>query len=170
MQSDMKDFASMLDSFVEWISERGRVMVYSFLAGVILMLVFGCSAANAYTKPQGVPEIAVPNHGVVVAVFAAQTPVGHGIGVFEYKPAQNDWYLCGQCVIAEYPSLDGPVAAAGGPGPYVESKRAEINAILASRYPAIGGPSTGSAIDRVNQALAGSVLRLVDGSPQLGPR
>lgn len=168
MASDMKDFASMLDSFVEWISERGRVMLYSFLAGVILMLVFGCSAANAYTKPQGAPEIAVPNHGVVVAIFAAQTPVGHGMGVFEQRG--NDWYLCGQCVIAEYPTMDSPVAAAGGPGPYVESKRAELNAILASRYPAIGGPSTGSAIDRVNQALAGSVLRLVDGSPQLAPR
>lgn len=137
---------------------------------IIAALLLFSTAANAYTKPQGVPEIAVPNHGVTVAVFAAQTPVGHGIGVFEYKPAQNDWYLCGICIIAEYPSLDGPVAAAGGPGPYVESKRTEINAILASRYPAISAPSTGSAIDRVNQALAGSVLRLVDGSPQLGPR
>lgn len=168
MGSDMKDFASMLDSFVEWISERGRVMLYSFLAGVILMLVFGCSAANAYTKPAGAPEIAVPNHGVVVAIFAAQTPVGHGIGVFEQRG--NDWYLCGQCVIAEYPTMDGPVAAAGGPGPYVESKRAEINAILASRYPAIGGPSTGSAIDLVNASLGSYALRLVSGSPQLGPR
>jgi len=127
------------------------------------------TAANAYTKPVGAPEIAVPNHGVVVAIFAAQTPVGHGIGVFEQK-ADGTLYLCGQCILAEYPTMDNPVAAAGGPGPYVESKRAEINAILASRYPAIGGPSTGSAIDRVNQALAGSVLRLVDGSPQLVPR
>jgi hypothetical protein len=64
MQSDMKDFALMLDSFVEWISERGRVMLYSFLAGVILMLVFGCSAANAYTKPAGAPEVVIPSRGV----------------------------------------------------------------------------------------------------------
>lgn len=135
---------------------------------LVLALLLFSTAANAYTKPQGAPEIAVPNYGVTVAVFAAQTPVGHGIGVFEYKPAQNDWYLCGQCVIAEYPSLDGPVAAAGGPGPYVESKRAEINAILASRYPAIGGEPTGSTIDRVNASLATNVLRLVNGSPQLG--
>jgi hypothetical protein len=168
MQSDMKDFASMLDSFVEWISERGRVMLYSFLAGVILMLVFGCTAANAYTKPQGAPEIAVPAHGVVVAVFAAQTPVGHGIGVFEQRG--NDWYLCGQCVIAEYPTMDNPVAAAGGAGPYVASKIPELNAILAARYPATGVPSTGSAIDRVNQALGAFALGLVNGSPVLAPR
>jgi hypothetical protein len=52
MQSDMKDFASMLDSFVEWVAEHGRVMLYSFLAGVILMLVFGCSAAR---EPRRLP-------------------------------------------------------------------------------------------------------------------
>lgn len=132
------------------------------------LLLFSTSA-NAYTKPQGAPEVFVPNHGVTVAIFAAQTAIGHGIGVFEYKPAQNDWTLCGTCFLAEYPTMDSAVDAAGGPGPYVESKRAAINAILASRYPAVSGPSTGSTIDRVNQALAaGSVLRLVDGSPQLG--
>jgi len=135
---------------------------------IIAALLLFSTAANAYTKPQGSPEIAVPGHGVVVAVFAAQTPVGHGIGVFEQRGA--DWYLCGQCIIAEYPSLDGPVAAAGGAGPYIESKRAEINAILASRYPAVGGEPSGSAIDRVNQAIQGQTLRLVNGSPQLGPR
>lgn len=136
-----------------------------FILAVALLF---STAANAYTKPVGAPEIAVPNHGVVVAIFAAQTPVGHGIGVFEQRG--SDWYLCGQCVIAEYPTMDGPVAAAGGPGPYVESKRAELNAILAARYPAIGGEPTGSAIDRVNQAVGNYALRLVNGSPQLGPR
>ena len=105
---------------------------------------------------------------MVVAVFAAQTPVGHGIGVFEQRGA--DWYLCGQCVIAEYPTMDGPVASAGGAGPYVASKLPEINAILAARFPPIGGPSTGSAIDRVNQALGSFALGLVDGSPVLAPR
>ena len=136
---------------------------------IIAALLLFSTAANAYTKPQGAPEIAVPNHGVVVAIFAAQTPVGHGIGVFEQRG--NDWYLCGQCVIAEYPTMDGPVAAAGGALPYVASKVPELNAILAARYPATGAPSTGSAIDRVNQALSGSfALGLVNGSPVLAPR
>lgn len=138
-----------------------------FLALALLLF---STAANAYTKPVGAPEIVVPNHGVTVAIFAAQTPVGHGIGVFEYKPAQNDWYLCGVCIIPEYPTMDNPVAAAGGPGPYVASKLPELNAILASRYPAIGGEPTGSAMDRVNQAVGNYALRLVNGSPQLGPK
>jgi len=138
---------------------------------IIAALLLFSTAANAYTKPAGSPEIVVPNYGVTVAVFAAQTAIGHGIGVFEYKPAQNDWTLCGTCFLAEYPTMDGPVAAAGGPGPYVESKRAAINAILASRYPASSTPSSGSTIDRVNQALSGSfALGLVNGSPQLAPR
>jgi len=169
MQSDMKDFASMLDSFVEWISERGRVMLYSFLAGVILMLVFGCSAANAYTKPQGAPEVVIPSRGVTVAIWAEMTGVGHGIGVFE-RVGTGAWTLCGQCFLAEYPTMDGPVAAAGGALPYVASKVPELNAILASRYPATGAPSTGSAIDRVNQALGSFALGLVNGSPVLAPR
>ena len=169
MASDMKDFASMLDSFVEWISERGRVMLYIFLAGVILMLVFGCSAANAYTKPQGAPEVVIPSRGVTVAIWAEMTSIGHGIGIFE-RVGTGAWTLCGQCFLAEYPTMDGPVAAAGGPEAYVASKVPELNAILAARYPSVSAPPTGSAIDRVNQALAGSVLRLVDGSPQLGSR
>jgi len=135
-----------------------------------LALLLFSTAANAYTKPAGAPEIVVPSRGVTVAIWADMTAIGHGIGIFE-RVGTGAWTLCGQCFLAEYPTMDGPVAAAGGPGPYVESKRAAINAILASRYPATGGPSTGSTIDRVNQALAaGSVLRLVDGSPQLGPR
>lgn len=169
MGSDMKDFASMIDSFVEWISERGRVMVYSFLAGVILMLVFGCSAANAYTKPQGAPEVVIPSRGVTVAIWAEMTAIGHGIGIFE-RVGTGAWTLCGQCFLAEYPTMDGPVAAAGGPGPYVESKRAEINAILAARFPPVGGEPSGSTIDKVNASLGTNVLRLVNGSPQLGPR
>jgi hypothetical protein len=133
-----------------------------------LLLFSNAAYAAGYTKPAGAPSVLVPNYGVEVGVWAAQTPVGHGIGVFEKRA--DGWYLCGVCAIPEYPTMDGPVAAAGGPGPYVESKRAEINAILASRYPAIGGEPTGSAIDRVNQSLAGNVLRLIEGSPQLGPR
>lgn len=137
-----------------------------FILAVALLF---STAANAYTKPVGAPEIAVPNYGVSVTIFAAQTPVGHGIGVFERK-ADGSLYLCGQCIIPEYPTMDGPVAAAGGPGPYVASKLAEINAIMASRYPAIGGEPTGSAMDRVNQAVGNYALRLVNGSPQLGPK
>jgi hypothetical protein len=169
MQSDGKDFASMIDSFVEWVAEHGRVMLYSFLAGVILMLVFGCSAANAYTKPQGAPEIVVPGRNVTVAIWADQTAVGHGIGIFELRA--GTWYLCGTCLIdVEYPTLDNAVNGAGGALPYVASKVPAINAKLAALYPASNAPPTGSAIDRVNQALGSFALGLVNGSPVLAPR
>lgn len=128
------------------------------------------TAANAYTKPQGAPEVVIPSRGVTVAIWADQTAVGHGIGIFE-RAGTGAWTLCGQCFLAEYPTMDGPVAAAGGAVPYVASKVPELNTILAARYPATGAPSTGSAIDRVNQALSGSfALGLVNGSPQIAPR
>jgi len=170
MQSDGKDFASMLDSFVEWVAERGRVMLYSFLAGVILMLVFGCSAANAYTKPAGAPEIVVPSKGVTVAIWADQTAVGHGIGIFELRA--GTWYLCGTCLVsAEYPTMDAAVNAAGGPEAYVAAKAPAINAKLAALFPPTNAPPSGSTIDRVNQALSGSfALGLVNGSPVLAPK
>jgi hypothetical protein len=165
----MKDFASMLDSFVEWISERGRAMLYSFLAGVIRMVVFGCSAANAYTKPQGAPEVFIPGRNVTVAVWADQTPVGHGIGIFELRAGA--WYLCGNCLIdVEYPTMDSAVNAAGGAAPYVASKVPAINAKLAALYPASNAPPTGSTIERVNGALGSFALGLVNGSPVLSPR
>lgn len=132
-----------------------------------LALLLVSSAANAYTKPAGAPELYLPNYGVSAVIFAAQTPVGHGIGVFE-KRADGTLYLCGQCIIPEFPTMDTAVAGSGGPGPYIESKRADINAILAARYPGIGAEPSGSTMDRVNGSLAGYVLRMVDGSPQLG--
>ena len=136
---------------------------------IIAALLLFSTAANAYTKPAGVPEIVIPSRGVTVAIWADQTAVGHGIGIFELRA--GTWYLCGTCLIdVEYPTMDNAVNAAGGALPYVASKVPAINAKLAALYPASSAPSTGSAIERVNQALSANVLRLVDGSPQLGPR
>jgi hypothetical protein len=137
---------------------------------IIAALLLFSTAANAYTKPAGAPEIVVPSKGVTVAVWAEQTAVGHGIGIFELRA--GTWYLCGNCLIdVEYPTMDSAVTAAGGALPYVASKVPAINAKLAALYPATGAPSTGSAIDRVNQALSGSfALGLVNGSPVLAPR
>lgn len=128
------------------------------------------TAANAYTKPVGAPEILVPGRNVTVAIWADQTAIGHGIGIFELRA--GTWYLCGTCLIdVEYPTMDNAVNAAGGAVPYVASKVPAINAKLAALYPATNAPPTGSAIERVNQALSGSfALRVIDGSPQLGPR
>lgn len=137
-----------------------------FLAFALLLF---STAANAYTKPQGAPEVFVPSKGVTVAIWADQTAVGHGIGIFELRA--GTWYLCGTCLVdAEYPSLDSAVNAAGSAAAYVVSKVPAINSKLASLYPATGtAPVT--TIDRVNQALSGSfALGLVDGSPVLGPR
>src|SRR3990167_7256667 len=118
-----------------------------------LTLIAAPAAAIDYTQPPGAPQILVPNYGVTVSVFAAQTAIGHGIGIFERKP-DGSWSLCGQCIISpEYPTLDNAVARVGGPGPYIESKRAGIDAVLASRYPAIGGGAPGTTLDQVNAAL-----------------
>jgi hypothetical protein len=138
------------------------------ILALALLLLSAPAYAIEYQQPPGAPEIYVPNHGVVVTVFAAQTAIGHGIGVFEKRP--TGLYLCGQCIVdPAYPTLDGDVSAAGGPGPYVASKVSSINAILASRFPAVGGGPV-TTLDQVNQALQGMQLRLVNGSPVLGPR
>jgi hypothetical protein len=134
-----------------------------------LLLIGNAAYAADYTKPVGTPEVFVENHGVTVSVFAVNTPVGEGIGIFEKR--SGAWYLCGSCLVSpETPSMDSEVAAAGGAGPYIESKRADINAVLSIRYPAVMPPPSGSALSMVNQALSSNVLRLVNGVPQIAPR
>jgi hypothetical protein len=137
---------------------------------IIAALLLFSTAANAYTKPAGTPEIVVPGRNVTIAIWADQTAVGHGIGIFELRAGA--WYLCGTCIVdVEYPTLDNAVNAAGGALPYVASKVPAINAKLAALYPASNAPPTGSTIERVNQALSGSfALGLVNGSPVLAPR
>lgn len=137
-----------------------------------LVLISGAAHAQTaiYTKPANAPEVFVANHGVTVAVWATQTAIGHGIGIFE-KSGTGNWQLCGQCLVgSEYPTLDGVVKSAGGPGPWVAGKLADINAVLSIRYPAVTAGPTGSTIEQVNGALAGYSLRLVNGAPQIGPR
>lgn len=171
MQSDTSDFAAVADSIVEWFELRWRAIIYSFFAGCVFTLACAwCSEAHAagYTKPAGAPEVYVPDHGVSVGVWAVQTAIGHGIGVFE--KSGNDWVLCGICLVdASIPNLDANVSAAGGAGSYVVGKLPAINAVMAQRYPAVGGGPV-STLDAVNQALQGMGLRLVNGSPVLGPR
>lgn len=138
---------------------------------IALMMLATPAAAADYTQPFGSPQIEVPNHGVVVSVFAVSTVIGEGIGVFE-KSGTGGWRLCGSCIISpETPNMEAVVAAAGGAGPYIESKRDAINQTLAMRYPAIAPPPSGSALSLVNQALAtGNTLRLVNGAPALGAK
>jgi hypothetical protein len=141
-------------------------MVRSLVFATTMLASGGLMAAD-YTQPPGAPEIAVPNHGVVVSVFAAQTAIGHGIGIFEKR--STGWYLCGQCLIAPgFPTLDSDVAAAGGPGPYVASKLADVNAVLSIRFPPLTQAPSGTTLDRVNGSLSAYTLRLVNGSPALG--
>ncbi len=138
---------------------------------VPLLLVFSVQASAAdYIQPRGAPELFVPGHNVTVSVFAVQTPVGHGIGILEKR--SNGWFLCGQCLVSpEVPSMEAAVKAAGGADRYVASKREEINAILASRYPAAAEKGSEVTLDGVNKApINGAMLRLVNGVPQLGSR
>lgn len=128
------------------------------------------SPALAYTKPQNAPTLDLTSAGyaVTISVFAVQTGVGGALGVFEFRPASQDWVLCGQCITnPETPNLDGAVAAAGGGAQYIELKRSEMNQVLAFRYPAIGAPVTG--LDRVNSAIPAYRLAVVNGSPFLLP-
>jgi hypothetical protein len=173
MQSDGKGFAEMIDSAVDWWDGHWRSILYSFLAGILFTMTCAwCSSAHAagYPKPVGAPTIVVPDHGVEVGVWAAQTAIGHGVGVFERSLSGTDWTLCGQCLVdTGYPNLDAKVNAAGGAGPYVASKLSAINSVLASRYPGIT-PEPVTTLERVNQAVGGYVLRLINGGPVLGAR
>lgn len=161
----------MIDSTVDWWTGHCRSILYSFLAGILFTIACSwCSSAHAagYPKPPNAPTIMVPNHGVEVGVWAAQTAIGHGIGIFE-RSGTGDWTLCGTCMaVVEYPTLDAVVSAAGGAGPYVASKLDRINGVLAARYPAIIVEPT-TTLDKVNLSIQGYVLRLVNGSPQFGP-
>lgn len=143
------------------------------MRGLILavaLLVCGAAQAATYTPPPNAPRVMVPSHGVEVGVWAAQTAVGHGIGVFE-RSGSGDWNLCFNCLIdVEYPTLDSAVNAAGGAGPYVASKVDKINAVLAMRYPAVAPEPTGTTLDQVNGAIQGYALRVVGGVPVLGSK
>lgn len=132
---------------------------------IAALLLFSSPAwAVDYVKPPGAPELFVPGYNVTVSVFAVQTAVGHGIGVFELRG--SSWYLCGKCLVSpEYPTMDGPVSNAGGSDAYVLSKLPEINAVLAQQYPA--KQSTGTTLDKVNTSLTAYTLQMVDGVPVL---
>lgn len=170
MPSDTNDCAA--DNIVRWWETHWRSIIYSFLAGALFTVACSwCSDAHAagYPKPAGVPEVYVPNYGVTVAVGAVHTAIGDGIGVLENN-GSGVWTLCGICLAdPAIPNLDADVAAAGGTSAYVASKLSALNAILAARYPAIGGGPV-TTLDQVNQALQSQALRLVNGSPVLGPR
>jgi hypothetical protein len=155
---------------MEFIKRSWRPLVYGLVAAWVIMALWSTAHAAGYTKPLSAPAIFVPNYGVEVSVFAAQTGIGHGIGVFE-RSGTGDWTLCFNCLIdPEYPTLDSAVNAAGGAGPYVASKLQAINAKLAERYPAVMAEPIGSTLDKVNGALATNVLRLVNGIPMLGAK
>lgn len=169
MQSDTTDCAP--DRAVSWWDSHWRCMVYSFLAGVFLTMFVQCSTAEAadYTKPAGAPEVWVESHGVLVSVFAVNTAIGEGIGVFEKR--STGWTLCNFCIVSpETPNMEAEVKANGGPGPYIEAKRPFINDVLTRRYPQVMPPSSGSALDEVNRVLNSYAVRLVNGVPQLAPR
>jgi hypothetical protein len=142
--------------------------------GKILVLVLALLAnkplsAATYTPPPNAPRVVVQTMGVEVGVWAAQTAIGHGIGIFERSVNGTEWSLCFNCLIdPEYPTLDSVVNAAGGAGPYVQSKLNAINTRLSARYPSVVAEPTGTTLDKVNGALATNVLRLVGGVPTLG--
>lgn len=135
-----------------------------------LAVALASSPALAYTKPPGAPTLTLPDYGLTISVFATATGVGKGIGVFEFRPATNDWGLCGDCIVD--PQLDADFEAqvmiAGGGAGYVQRKKGEINALLARRYPAIGAPPM-TTLEQVNAAVAAQALQLVNGLPVFAP-
>lgn len=165
--------AEALDGLIDWVSARFRPFVYGMLTGIIFTIACTVAAqAASYPKPSGVPEIYLASKGVTVGVWAAQTAVGHGIGIFEKKDGSADWSLCFNCLISpELPTMDSAVNGAGGPEAYVASKLPAINATLAAKYSGVSPDlATGMTMERVNGALSSYALRIVNGSPQLGAK
>lgn len=135
------------------------------LAGLLMLM---AGQAQAYSKPQGAPELALPDYGLTISVFAVKTPLGEGIGVLEFRPLQQDWSLCGNCVTSlEYPDMTQAVKGYGGGDVYLRAKRGEINDILARRYPGIGEPVTGLELVNASLKVQGVSLVLVNGIPTL---
>lgn len=135
----------------------------------LALVVSFAGAASAYSKPQGVPTLDLTpiGHSVTIAVFAVQTGVGGAIGVFEYRPLSQDWNLCGVCITnPDVPNMDASVNALTALG-YIAAHKAEMNTLLGQRYPPIGAPIDG--VGKVNQALNGFSLGIVNGVPALLP-
>lgn len=138
-----------------------------FAAAIIALALIVPITADAYVKPQGVPTLDLTplGHGVTIGVWAVQTPLGGSLGIFEYKPATQDWSLCGQCITSpDTPNMDATVDALTPLG-YIAARKGELNSLLAFRYPPIGSPLDG--VGKVNQALNGFVLQVINGVPVL---
>ncbi len=134
----------------------------------VLVAILCAGPCWAYSKPQGVPtlDLTPAGYSLTIGVWAVHTLVGDGLGIFEYRPASQDWALCGNCITTpDTPNMDASVTA-NGPLGYVIIHKAELNSLLAARYPAIGGTPV-SGVDKVNQFLAGQTLQMVNGLPVL---
>ena len=166
MLQNTTDVADKADAFVDWYGTHWRSVFYSFLAGILFTMMFSC-AASAYTKPHSVPTLDLTPQGysITIGVWAVQTPLGGSLGVFEYRPVTQDWSLCGNCITSpDTPNMDAAVNALTPLG-YIAARKGEMNTIMAYRYPPIGQPVDG--VGKVNQALNGISLAIINGSPAL---
>lgn len=123
------------------------------------------AGANAYTKPAGIQVFSVPNYGVTIAIWADQHPVSAGGALVLFELQNGNWVSCGMCVVPPFTSLLNDIAAAGSADNWIMSKLPDINALLATRYPPIGAPTT--PIEQTNTALLGFAFKIVNGSPVL---
>lgn len=136
---------------------------------LLLVLLLLSSPALAYTKPAGVPTYYVEDYGVTIGVWAEMLAIGQGVAVFELQP-NGTWTTCHNCAATANPSsIDADVATAGGVDPYVVATVPKVNAVLARRYPPIGGnPSPNvSTIYQINQLLGTYRIEGASGQPVL---
>ncbi|TXH17132.1 MAG: hypothetical protein E6R03_04410 [Hyphomicrobiaceae bacterium] len=139
-----------------------KLLVATALA---ISLSLTATVANAYTKPSGIQVFSVPNYGVTIAIWADQHPVSAGGALVLFELQNGNWVTCGICAVPPLTSLANDISAAGSAENWVMSKLPDINALLATRYPPIGAPT--SPTDQVNTALLGFAFKIVNGSPVL---
>lgn len=134
------------------------------IAAVVLAAGSWAAGAEAYTKPQGVPQITIPDYNVTGAFWADKTPMGEAIAWFELQ-SNGTWTTCGYCLIRPNPQgLEGDLQAAGGVQLYLAARLPEMNSLLMRRFPSMG---TQTAISEINQTLFGHAYRIVNGTPTI---
>lgn len=140
---------------------------------LLIACLFGAAPVQAqsaaYTKPAGAPTLLVPNYNVTTSVWVTVSLVGSFIAIFELQP-DGRWFLVDSDFQYAEQNFDAAVASNGGPSGWLQNIGIpHINPILSHRYPPIGGPPSGNAVDQVNNALGVAyVIKTVNGITALG--
>lgn len=131
-----------------------RTLLFSFAFFALSLIPQSASAAD-YSKPATALEFHVEAYNLDIAIWAAMTPVGHVVGVFEKLPT-GLYRLCNTCYTnPAYPDFSSAVNSAGNVPTYIQNViLPQVNLILANKYPPLGGGPGSSIFDQVSYALS----------------